>query len=63
MATIEQLQKQLDDKTLDPNAFSAKQRAIIDKLIDKGALQGPKTNELMALRGATEKVSKRRRIL
>ena len=55
MATIEQLQKQLDDKTLDPNAFSAKQRAIIDKLIDKGALQGPKTNELMALRGATGK--------
>ena len=37
MATIEQLQKQLDDKTLDPNALSSKQRAIIDKLIDKGA--------------------------
>jgi len=46
MATLESLQKKLDDKSLDPSKLSDKQRAIIDELIDRGKLKGPKMNLL-----------------
>ena len=43
MATIQELQKQLDDKTLNPRSLNRKQRAIIDELINRGELNGPTT--------------------
>ena len=46
MATIQELQKQLDDKTLDPSQLNKQQRAIIDELIQRGELTGPTTGEL-----------------
>ena len=35
MATLEELQKKLDDKSLNPNELNRKQRAIIDELINR----------------------------
>ena len=45
MATLKELQKKLDDKSLDPK-LSRKQRKIIDELIKRGELKGPSTSEL-----------------
>ena len=39
MATLEQLQKQLDDRTLVPSELTKKQRDIIDTLIQRGDLK------------------------
>jgi hypothetical protein len=41
MATIKQLQKQLDDRTLVPSELTRKQREIIDTLIERGDLKRP----------------------
>ena len=46
MATLESLQKQLDERSLDPSKLNRKQREIIDTLIDRGDLKGPKMSEL-----------------
>ena len=60
MATLESLQKQLDDRTLNPQDLSIKQRQIIDELIDRGELKGPKMLELNKMRGAAaDKIAKR----
>ena len=50
MATINELQKQLDDKSLDPSKLNRKQRQIIDELIRRGELKGPNTSELSNMR-------------
>ena len=52
MATLEELQKRLDDKSLNPQDLSIKQRRLIDELIDRGDLKGPKMQELNRMRGA-----------
>jgi hypothetical protein len=44
--TLKNLQKQLDDKSLNPSELSKEQRAIIDELIKRGDLKGPSTGEL-----------------
>tara|TARA_R100001460_G_scaffold13824_3_gene31213 strand:+ start:14387 stop:17419 length:3033 start_codon:yes stop_codon:yes gene_type:complete len=44
--TLKDLQKQLDDKSLNPSELSKEQRAIIDELIKRGDLKGPSTGEL-----------------
>jgi hypothetical protein len=36
MTTIADLQKQLDNKSLDPNKLNKKQKIIIDELIKRG---------------------------
>ena len=46
MATLEQLQEQLDNRSLDPSTLSNKQRRIIDELISRGKLKGPTTSQL-----------------
>ena len=46
MATIEQLQESLDNKSLDPNTLSPKQRKIVDELIRRKKLTGPTMSEL-----------------
>jgi hypothetical protein len=50
MATIKQLQKQLDDRTLVPSELTRKQREIIDTLIERGDLKGPTTGMIQAER-------------
>jgi len=50
MATLEQLQKQLDDRTLVPSELTRKQRDIIDTLIERGDLKGPTTGMIQAER-------------
>jgi hypothetical protein len=44
--TLEELQKKLDDRTLNPAEISPKQRRIIDELINRGELKGPTMKEL-----------------
>lgn len=51
MATLRELQKQLDDKSLDPSKLSRKQRLILDELIKRGDLKGPSMREVQAERG------------
>ena len=46
MATIQQLQEQLDNRSLDPNTLSPKQRKIIDELIRRKKLTGPSMSQL-----------------
>ena len=41
MSTLDQLQKKLDDKTLNPDSLNEEQRMVIDALIKSGKLKGP----------------------
>jgi phosphotransferase system IIB component len=50
MTTIADLQKQLDNKSLDPNKLNKKQKAIIDELIKRGELKGPPIAEIQIQR-------------
>lgn len=47
---IPNLQKQIDNNTLEVETFSDEQRAILDELIDRGALKGPKMDDLLEKR-------------
>ena len=58
MTTIADLQKQLDNKSLDPNKLNKKQKVIIDELIKRGDLKGPSMSELQSQRaGAARDVA------
>jgi hypothetical protein len=46
MSTIDEIQKKLDNNTLDPNSLTEEQRIIIDELINRGRLKGPTMSEL-----------------
>ena len=60
MATKEDLQKRLDDKSFDPSKLNRKQRQIIDELIRRGELKGPTTDEIIRQRGvAAEAIARR----
>ena len=50
MATLNEIQKRLDDKTLDPRSLSGDDRRAIDELIKRGALKGPRMAELGDMR-------------
>ena len=50
MATIKELQKKLDDKSLDPSKLNREQRQIIDELIRRGELKGPTMSTLSGQR-------------
>jgi hypothetical protein len=50
MTTIADLQKQLDNKSLDPNKLNKKQKIIIDELIKRGDLKGPPIAEIQTQR-------------
>ena len=47
MATIEELQKAIDDKSFAPENLTGEQRAAVDSLIQEGILTGPTTGEIM----------------
>ena len=53
--TLKELQQKLDDKSLDPSKLNRKQRAIIDELIDRGELKGPKMRTLSSQRDRAAK--------
>ena len=54
---IDNLQKQLDDKTLNPDNLSDEQKAIVDELIRRKKLKGPTMGQLGEMReGATEEI-------
>ena len=58
--TLKDLQKQLDDRSLDPSKLNKKQRAIIDELINRGELKGPKMSELgLQRKEASENIARR----
>ena len=64
MATLDEIQKRLDNKTLDPFSLSPQQRDAIDSAIDDGILKGPKTRELMQLRrGVAGQIAQEKRVL
>jgi hypothetical protein len=46
MSTIDEIQKKLDNNTLDPNSLTEEQKLIIDELINRGRLTGPTMSEL-----------------
>ena len=53
--TLKELQKKLDDKSLNPNELSREQRAIIDELIKRGELKGPTMRDLTLQRDKAAK--------
>ena len=55
MATIEQLQESLDNRSLDPNTLSPKQKKIIDELIRRKKLTGPTMSDLSSQRDVAAK--------
>ena len=62
MATIGEIQKRLDNRTLDPFALTPEQRNAIDSAIDDGILKGPKTGALMEIRrGVAEDIAQEKR--
>ena len=62
MATIADIQKRLDNRTLDPFALTPEERNAIDSAIDDGILKGPKTMELMEIRrGVAEDIAQEKR--
>ena len=64
MSTLQNLQKQLDNKTLNPADLTRKQRQIIDELIKRGDLKGPMTSDIQRERDtAAEEIAKERTIL
>jgi len=64
MSTLDQLQKKLDDKTLNPNALNEEQRMVIDALIKSGKLKGPTMGELSEMRlGAADEVAREKEFL
>ena len=50
MATIEELQKAIDDKSFAPENLTGEQRAAVDSLIEEGILKGPATGDIMQQR-------------
>ena len=40
MATLQELQKRLDEKTFDPSALNNDQRAAVDLALESGQLKG-----------------------
>ena len=61
---INNLQKQLDDKTLNPDNLSNEQKAIVDELIRRKKLKGPTIGELTQMReGAREDIVSEREFL
>ena len=53
--TLKELQKKLDDRSLNPNELSREQRAIIDELIKRGELKGPTMRDLTLQRDKAAK--------
>jgi hypothetical protein len=58
MATIRDIQNQIDNNTFDPNKYSRAERDLIDAAIEKGLITGPSMSELSSKRlGAARDVA------
>jgi hypothetical protein len=58
MATIRDIQNQIDNNTFDPNKYSRAERDLIDAAIEKGLITGPSMSELSSKRlGAAKDVA------
>ena len=50
--SLEIIQKQIDEKTLDPSKLTRQQRALIDEAIKRGLIKGPTMGQLQLQRGS-----------
>ena len=50
MATLAEIQKQIDEKTFDPSKLNSQQRRAVDEAIRQGLLSGPSTSEIQSQR-------------
>ena len=57
MATLQEIETAIQNKTLDPSKLNQRQRNLIDNAIDQGFIKGPKTDVIIQQRkGATRDV-------
>ena len=57
MATLQEIETAIQNKTLDPSKLNQRQRNLIDNAIDQGFIKGPKTDVIIQERkGATRDV-------
>jgi hypothetical protein len=64
MSTLQELQKKLDDRTLNPDELTREQKGIVNELIRRGDLKGPTIEELTVMRlGAAEEVASEKEFL
>jgi len=58
MASIKDIQNQIDNNTLDPSKYSREERQLIDEAIKRGLITGPSMSELETQRvGAAKDVA------
>ena len=55
MATLQEIEKAIENKTLDPSKLNRRQRTLIDTAIDKGLIKGPKTDEIIQQRSGARR--------
>ena len=57
MATLQEIETAIQNKTLDPSKLNQRQRNLIDNAIDQGFIKGPKTDVIIQERkGATKDI-------
>ena len=57
MATLQEIETAIQNKTLDPSKLNQRQRNLIDNAIDQGFIKGPKTDVIIQQRkGATRDI-------
>jgi len=58
MATLQDIQKQIDNNTFDPSKLNSRQRQAVDEAIKRGLITGPSMDELQSKRaGAAQDVA------
>ena len=58
MASIKDIQNQIDNNTLDPSKYTREERQLIDEAIKRGLITGPSMSELETQRvGAAKDVA------
>ncbi len=58
MASLKEIQDQINNKTFDPNKLSPRQRKAVDEAIRRGLITGPSMSELQSQRaGAARDVA------
>ncbi len=55
MASLKDIQDQIDNNTFDPNKLTFRQRKAVDEAIKRGLITGPSMNELQSKRAGAAK--------
>ena len=55
MATLKEIQDQIDNKTFDPSKLNTRQKQALDEAIKRGLITGPSMNELQSQRAGAAK--------